>query len=194
MAGFWRIALSVIVASFVTASAAHGFNGRFGMGRAPSPPTTAYSYYYAVPFYYYCPPTGPTVIPVPDARPGLNFANPIPAPPSQTGEPPLHKKDMPPAKTLQDLQKPVIVASHAIGGTHVAGKLAQSPGRCRVGFWNLTNRDVTLMVEGKTWTLPKDRAVTLDVEGQFVWQIEGRTQTVERVADGLATHEVVIRD
>ncbi len=175
MAGLGRIILVVVVASIVSVSTAHGFNGRW---RQPAP---SVSYYYAVPFYY-CPPL-PVVIPVPDAKPPL--ARPTPAPPSATKEPPLQKM------TADDPRMPVIVTSHASGGAPV-GPIAKD--RCRVGFWNLSGRDVTLTIDGKAMKLAKDRAVTLDLDRQFAWQVEGLPQHVERVADGQVTHEVVIRE
>jgi hypothetical protein len=139
------------------------------------------TYYYVAP-HYYCVP-GPTVIPVPDAP---KYARPTPAPPSSTGEPPLQKK------TSDDPRKPVIVASHALNDN--SKREQTSSDRCRVGFWNLTGRDLTLRVAGKTMAIPRDRGVTLTLDRQFIWQIDGRSERMERVAEGQATHEVVIRD
>jgi hypothetical protein len=183
MAGTWRLAVSVVALSLLVTSPAHAFGGRFGVWSAP--PTVAY--YYAPPVYsagpyYYCPPTQtpmPRIIPVPDARP------------SPTGEPPLRNSN---DKTSNDLRMPVIVTAHAIGGNYVPGSSPLAKDRCRVGFWNLSGREVTLRIDGKAWTLPKNREVTLDLERQFSWQVEGRPQHVERVAEGGASHEVVVRD
>lgn len=176
MAG--RILLSVIVAC-LSVSSASAFNGRFGLWRPPAPPTV--THYYVAPLYY-CLPTAPQVIPVPDASP---FARPTPAPPSSTKEPPLQKMSQ---KTPDDPRMPVIITAHA--GT-VATKPAE---RCKVGFWNLSGRDVVLTIDGKAMKLAKDRAVTLDLDREFVWQVEGQPQHVERVLPTLATHEVVIRE
>jgi hypothetical protein len=183
MAGGWRLSLCVVAVSLLAATSANAFGGRFCTSRSPA----TVSYYYVVPYYYYCPP--PMVIAVPDARPG--YAIPTPAPPSPTGEPPLQKG---PAKAVNDLRLPVIVTSHALGGTHVPGVAPLPKDRCRVGFWNLSGRDVTLVIDGKAWQLSKDRAVTLDLDRNFAWQIQGGTQRVERVPDGLAAHEVLIRE
>jgi hypothetical protein len=149
------------------------------------------SYYYVVPYYYYCPPP-PMVIAVPDARPG--YAIPTPAPPSPlspTAEPPLQKG---PTKAVNDPCLPVIVTSRAFGGSQVPGAAPLTKDRCRVGFWNLSGRDVTLVIDGKAWQLFKDRAVTLDLDRHFAWQIQGGTQRVERLPEGLAAHEVLIRE
>ncbi|MBM3997009.1 MAG: hypothetical protein FJ303_23080 [Planctomycetes bacterium] len=191
MVGTSRILfVSVVMVSLSAASTAHGFNGRFGFWR----PFGGTSYYYTMPAYYSCVPTGPAVMPVPDAKPALRYANPVAAPPSSTAEPPLHNKGTGPMKPVSDTRMPVIVASHALPSTHVAEKPAIPTERCKVGFWNLTGRDVTLTIEGKRIALTKDRAVNLDLTRQFRWQIDGRALIVERVADGLATHEIVIRE
>ena len=185
MAGAWRLSLCVVTVSLLAATSANAFGSRLGSWRSPA----TVSYYYVVPYYYYCPPL-PMVIPVPAAtRPG--YAIPTPAPPSATGEPPLQKV---PAKAVNDPRLPVIVTSHALGGSHLPGAAPLPKDRCRVGFWNLSGRDVTLLIDGKAWKLSKDRAVTLDLDRQFAWQIQGGTQRVERVPEGLATHEVLIRE
>ena len=187
MVGSSRILLGVVVASLLTTSTARAFNGRFGLWR--SPPSV--SFYYVAP-YVFCPPA-PVVIPVPDGKPRTIFANPMAAPPSPTAEPPVQKKvEMPPAKTSIDPRMPVIVTAHTLGTGAALSKTPLAIDRVRVGFWNLSGRDVTLTVDGKAWALPKDRAVTLDLERQFAWQVEGRSQHVERVAEGQSTHEVVI--
>ena len=101
---------------------------------------------------------------------------------------------MPPAKTSNDSRMPVIVTSHAQSGALSAATSPVPKDRCRVGFWNLSGRDVTLVIAGKALSLAKDRAVTLDLEREFAWQVSGRSQHVERVGEGQATHEVVIRE
>jgi len=175
MAGSWRLPLCVLAITLLAASTASSFHGRFGMMR---PPTV--SNYYAVPIY--CPP-GPTVIPVPDA-PRMPYAKPTAAPPSSTGEPPLAAP-----KASNDPRKPVIATSHAQGTSKAPAK-----DRCRVGFWNLSGHEVTVTIDGRTITLAKDRAATFDLEREFTWQVSGRPQNVERLPEGQATHEVLIRD
>ena len=172
MAGSWRISL-VLASLFLIVPSVSAFGGRLGSYSAPQ----RVSYYWVAPVYYYCP-TGPIVIPVPDA-PYMKYANPTAAPPSSTGEPPLQK-------TTSNSAAPVIIATRA--------PLDKSgPDRCRVGFWNLTGRDVTLTVDGKSSTLPRNRSVTMDLAHEFTWQIEDDTQHVERLSAAQAAHEVVIR-
>ena len=185
MAGISRMLFCVLLTMSFGASSATAFGGRlFGWGGS-----TTTHYYYASPAYgsmpyMYCPPyasPSPMVIPVPDARP-------TPAPPSQTGEPPLQKK------ASYDPRMPVIVTSHASGGNYSTGSTPLAKDRCRIGFWNLTGRDITLTVDGKSWKLAKDRALTLDLPHQFTWQADGRLQHVERIAEGQTSQEIAIRE
>jgi hypothetical protein len=126
----------------------------------------SYYYYWTPPAYFYCPP-GPVVIPVPEAR--------------TTKEPPL---------AASNAGRPTITTTRSFGDeTGVPSKE-----RCRVGFWNLTGRDVALTVSGKTWTLLKNQAATLELDRQFSWQVAGQAQHLERVPEGQAAYEVVVRE
>lgn len=100
--------------------------------------------------------------------------------------------DAAPASPKADTQKassdkaPVIIATR--GTASVAGE------RLKIGFWNLTGRDITLTVEGKSRTLAKNRSLSLELGREFSWQVERAPAHIERVPEGLAVHEVVIRD
>jgi hypothetical protein len=83
---------------------------------------------------------------------------------------------------------PVVLEARS---TVPSGGLAKD--RCRVGFWNLSGKDVTLVVGGKTHSLARDRAITLELPRTFVWQVDQQPSNTERVADDQATFEVVIR-
>lgn len=162
--------------TLILASTASAFGGR-GWWRAP----VATAHYYVIP---YCPPAvhAIPVTPVPAAPPRSIYAVPTPAPPSQTIEPPPITPKMPPVK---ELNAPII-------GTQTSASLA--PDRCRVGFWNLSGRDVTLTIDGKSWTLQRNRAVTVDLGREFSWQVDQQSRRVERVPAALNAHEVVIRN
>ncbi len=122
-------------------------------------------YYYSPPVYYYY----PRVIAVPDALP-------TPAPPSA-------------ASTRE--RPPMIITTRALA-SGAAGTPTKE--RLKIGFWNLTGRDITLTVAGKVRTLAKNRSVTLDLEREFSWQLDRLPAHIERVPDGLAVHEVVMRE
>lgn len=150
-----------------------------------------------------CPPGCSMVAP---ARPASVFAVPSAAPPSQlqTGEPPLSRpiETSPPpllpkmksADVRENPTGPVVVATRSLAGNASApGVLPVPKERCRVGFWNLTGRDVTLVVDGKSHALARDRALTLDLNRMFVWQADARGPQSEQVAEDQSTHEVVVR-
>jgi hypothetical protein len=123
------------------------------------------SYYYPGPVYYYY----PRVIAVPDALP-------TPAPPSSSSK---------------GERAPVIITTRGLAASSAGTPTKE---RLKIGFWNLTGRDITVTVEGKTRTLAKNRSLTLELEREFSWQVDRLPPHVERVPDGLAAHEVVIRE
>jgi hypothetical protein len=133
-----------------------------------APPTQ----YYAAPMYYYYAPS-PRVIAVPDA---------LPKSPNQTAEPPLQKG----VKGGAD-RAPEIITTRA----QTAGLTKD---RLQIGFWNLTGRDITLTVGGTTRTLGKNRALTVELEREFSWQVDRLPEHIERVPDGKTAYEVVIRE
>ena len=83
--------------------------------------------------------------------------------------------------------------SRTRGGLYPAQATEAAPGRCKVGFWNITGRDLTLTINGQARTLPKDRAVTVELERNFVWQITGRDPHSERVPEEMSVFEVILR-
>lgn len=108
---------------------------------------------------------------------------PAPRPKSSSPEPPSAAK----------MRGPVIQESRALAGV-ASDKTAKSPtSRCRVGFWNVTGRDIQLQVEGKSQSLAKNRATTLELERHFLWQIDGGEMNPERVPDSQNYFEVIIR-
>ena len=66
-------------------------------------------------------------------------------------------------------------------------------GTCKVGFWNVSGRDVKVTVAGKTYAVPRDRTVTVTVNRSFVWAIDSQQEQAERVPDEQTSHEIVIR-
>lgn len=170
----------LLLTSWLTSSAA-AFGGRFAArpayGAAYSAAPVWCGYYVIAPppcwGYAPMPPApGPTVTPL---------AKPLPAPASTTPEPPLDPK-----------RAPKISESRSYGG---AGQVQADlpPGRCKVGFWNITGDDVTLTIDGQTRTLAKDRAVTMNLPRNFVWQFNGREAQAESVPEGQNVFEVILR-
>jgi hypothetical protein len=64
---------------------------------------------------------------------------------------------------------------------------------CSVSFWNLSDRELVLKVGTQRTTLARGRSVTLDLEREFTWQIEGREPQTGRVGKNEAAQEIVIR-
>ena len=176
MAGLARISV-VVGFLLILTSDAPAFHGRFGIWHSSA---WSSSYYVPAPYWYYCPP-GPLVVPVPNA-PRSTYAKPTPAPPSQTIEPPLQKM-------ISDSRAPVLITTRSS-----ERGVSTASDRCRVGFWNLSGRDVMLTIDGKAWSLPSNHMVTLETERQFAWHVDRQAQTLVRVTEGMATHEVVLRD
>jgi len=199
-----------IFCGVITGASAHGFGGR----ARPATATAGYAYPYAYSYYVPvvapscygmpapvrvlppCPPgfqAAPRVVPL-TASPAIPFAPPRPAPPSP--EPPTGKTSEPPLGKSMSLRSaddskraPQIVETR---GPAVAPPLGKE--RCKVGFWNVSGRDIDLVVAGKTHTLQKDRALTLEVDRQFSWQVAGRAAAQERVPEEKAFHEIVLRE
>jgi hypothetical protein len=162
-----------------------------------------------IPAYYYAPPCytlplvhSPTYVYPLTVAPAVPLAVPLavptPAPPSKpTVEPPVSPKlEMPPA--VKAMNVPMAPAGGTAAPTVLEARSTNPPGgpakdRCRVGFWNLSGKDVSLVVDGKSHAVARDRAVTLELPRTFVWRINQQAPNTERVADDQATFEVVIR-
>jgi hypothetical protein len=199
MPGFVRAGLSMALLAAL-ADPAHAFGGRWGYTASYSYPASYYptyypvyyrvpavatvSYYapawqvYAVPAPVVCPPTVTVSVPA-----GPLYAVPTPAPPSQTFEPP-------PAKTGAG---PVVTEARA--GTALKTVAAGGAGndRVRVGFWNVSGRDLTLTIDGQQHVLPRNRSITLNLGRQFTWRIDQRAPQSENIAEGNSTMEIVLR-
>ncbi len=204
MAGI-RHALAAFVLVAAASSQVQAFGRQLSLlpGMSSSSPACVVPSYSAWQSSFACPPGYSLAVPT---RPANLFAVPSAAPPSQmqTGEPPLSRPtETPPPPLLPKMKSadvrenppgPVVVATRSLAGNASApGVLPAPKDRCRVGFWNLTGRDVTLVVDGKSHTLARDRALTLDLNRMFVWQADARGAQNEQVAEDQSTHEVVVR-
>ncbi len=194
-----RGGLAAGLLALVAASPAQGFWwGRYPAGAATPAYRTAYypsSYGGGI----YCVPVMPlyssVAIPsvampsvaIPPPPPVPLWAQPRPAPPSgSSAEPPLAKPDARAPK----------ISESRYAGTGAAAPQSPAPvGKTalKVGFWNVTGRDVTLVIEGKTHRLPRDRALTVEVPHRFTWTMEGATPRSEEVPANQTSHEIVLR-
>jgi hypothetical protein len=91
--------------------------------------------------------------------------------------------------------KQVARSSRYFDSYAVAPRAAAQPGsgRCSVSFWNLASQDLVLKVGERRLTLSSGRSLTLDLDAQFTWQIEGREPQAARVAAKDSALEIVIR-
>jgi len=142
--------------------------------------------YYQPAYYNYYPvyPICSTVVPVtaPQAM--------APAKKVAEASPGVTTKE-PPAMGEPKKKGPIVTESRSLSGGYA--QAGGSRDHCKVGFWNLTGRDVTLKVGGQQQMLPKNRAVTLDLERSFAWQIDQGEAVTERVPEEQPFHEVILR-
>jgi hypothetical protein len=176
------VAVTAALVSSVPASAHFGLLFR---------PRSTSAYYYAVPVVEVC---IPPVVWVPVEAPPRLFAQPLPAPATSGKEPPLADpgKKLPISSESRKAQSPTTgyFDSYSVAAT---GTAARADGLCSVSFWNLSPVEMTLKIGEKRTTLPAGRNVTLDLERQFQWQIEGREVQKGQVAANDKGVEIVIR-
>ena len=176
------LAVCLVLTTATSAHAWWGWGWRFGGYRyygASYYYAPAYYRYYA-PSYAYCPsvPVYPTVRPVPFVTPAKKAAEKVPT-----------SKEPPVANAKQ--KGPTVTESRSTSRSIASSEF--STDRCKVGFWNLTGRDITLRVDGQPRTLAKNHAVTLELARTFSWQIDGERTTNELVPAEQAFHEVILR-
>ncbi len=152
---------------FAVTAPAQGFGWDFGPGHghaAPGGPVCTLRPVFWPLLPAVSPPLyGVPVVPGPPASPV--YATPTPAPPSTTAEPPTQAKPR---------RAPAVHESRSLstGSANAVSRGRPEQGRCRAGFWNVTGRDLKLTVNGQQRFLPRDRALTLEVDRQFSWQMD----------------------
>jgi hypothetical protein len=115
--------------------------------------------------------------------PRPNYATPTPAPPSPTG----------PAAPTKPVPK-VSETRSFYDATAPAGEQSRTSGESLpVGFWNLSDHDVTLIVNDQRYFLPPRQSVKVNIGRQFAWRVDGRELERERIPDGVSALEIVIR-
>jgi hypothetical protein len=155
-----------------------------------SPSYYGTSFYYPIAPVYYVSQPAAYLWPAPQVRPapGAGYAQPQPAPPSQDTEPAPEKKKTTPPKVSE-------TQSSSKSDFRIERLSEDGDGKAsyRVGFWNVTGRDLKLTVSGKTYHVPRDRSLTLMVGRTFSWGIDSNHPQEDRVPDDRTSHEIVIR-
>jgi hypothetical protein len=128
-----------------------------------------------------------TAVSVPSVR---LLAQPVAAPPSSDNEPPRAKLE-----TSSGEKKPQVRDSDYYDAYSVAssGSAKTVNGRCSVSFWNLSKKALVLQVSGRRLSLDRGRSLTLELDRQFTWQIEGREERTQTVASGESALDILIR-
>lgn len=141
---------------------------------------------------------------------GRLYAQPAPAGPSgapgrtpivpKTTEPPLS-----PTSPAGPSTKPGVTESRSFFNAYtVAPRANDKPlaNRVHVGFWNLTENDVTLTISDaaapmatqvSTHVVPKGKDLRIDLPRKFVWRIDAREAVNEHVPATESGLEIVIR-
>jgi hypothetical protein len=115
--------------------------------------------------------------------PPPNYATPTPAPPSPTG----------PAAPTKPAPKVSETRSFYDATASAADQARTGVEPVTIGFWNLTDHDVTVIVNDQRYFLPPRQSVRVNVGRQFTWNVEGRDLERERIPDGVPAAEIVIR-
>lgn len=150
--------------------------------------TAAYPPVYTTRVYYqpvvaaasFCIPTSMRTVPT-------SYATPTPAPASTTREPPL---PLPPATSPKVTESRSFPQTTQDYSTTTARKVSE---QVRVSFWNLSNRDLTLRIDGVVRVLGRDRSLTLTLPREFLWAQEDREALREVVPPQHNRLDIVLR-
>ncbi len=114
-----------------------------------------------------------------------NYAAPTAAPPS--AEP---SREAPAPRQPRVSESPSYYDVYAVAPRDTAEASSE---RCSASFWNLTDRDLTITVEGQSRVVPRGKSLPLAVGRKFVWQVQGREAQTQQVTTGESSLEIVIR-
>jgi hypothetical protein len=199
-----QAAVLAVILSMPLAARGHGY------GLVQSPVTVGY--YYPGPVEYVpvtaylvspvCVPP-PLVYPTAPAVSGPNriYAPPTPAPPSAgpaTSEfpsalpsTPAKPSATPPSGSPGFGESTSFYDSYSVA----SAKMDRPAGeRCTVDFWNLTDRDLLLRIDGgPAQVLPRGKTLAVSVPRQFTWEVQGRQSQPARIDLGESALQIVIR-
>jgi hypothetical protein len=91
---------------------------------------------------------------------------------------------------------PEVSESHSYYDAYsVAPRAADRPSRDRyaVCFRNLSGRELTLKVGGRDVVVQPGQTLTVQLPGQFVWQVLGRDPESQSLPHGESALEIVLR-
>jgi len=125
----------------------------------------------------------PSTVPMPWPTPNLSPVTP--APPSVTPVPQAITPTAPP--TTAPKGPPKVTESQSF---YAGPVLAQDKS---VGFWNRSDRDITLTVENAKYWLPRDGNLRFRLGSGFHWQVDDRTAESELIPVTAPGVEIVIR-
>jgi hypothetical protein len=137
----------------------------------------------------YLPPTGTQPTPP-------SYAPPTAAPPS-TAPPPLAEPRKPTTSLSPNREaSPALSEARSYYDVYaVSPRVSEKRAgdRCLVDFWNLTGRELSVLVDGQQHVLSPGKSQPVDVGRRFVWKMDGRDPQAEQVAAGDSAVEIVIR-
>jgi hypothetical protein len=151
--------------------------------------------------YPVCLPPPVYAVAPPHAIPSNSYARPTAAPPSagpSTPEPPLAAPPTPAKPSAAPANRALGFGESAsfYDVYPVAGHPAAAAGgeRHTIDFWNLTDRDLTLRIDGgPSQRLPRGKSLPVATGSQFTWQVEGRPAQPAHFDSGDSGLEIVIR-
>jgi hypothetical protein len=135
----------------------------------------------------------------PPYAPGATYARPTPATPSagpSTAEPPLAEPaapgKTPPLPRSSGLgESTSFYDAYAVASQETAKSSGDS---CKVDFWNLTNKDLVLRIDGGApQVVPRGKSLPVLVGRQFTWQVDGHEMQATPIEGREAALQIVIR-
>jgi hypothetical protein len=194
MAAIMRGTAAVVLLAFPLTGFANGW-------RSGSRSITAY-YYPApvveVPVFHVMPvvpcpvvvlPPAP-VLPVPAVPAPRPLATPTPAPPSSGPVVPT-SPSTPPMSPVPAVEESRSFYPPAPGVTTTSKGPIND--KAKVGFWNLSTREVVLRVDGQPHVLAQGQCLKLELGRRFVWQAGDYEAQIEDMPAGVPSMELVIR-
>jgi hypothetical protein len=127
----------------------------------------SYAFYVPEPIYSMCPCPSAAIVQAP--APAV----------TETKEPPVADRKP---------RGPILHEMKSYGGN-------APPSRCKVGFWNFTDREVTLTIEDMNLTrkIPPQQSIQLDVNREFTWRIDDLPPRNDRIPDNRNDDERIVR-